>query len=83
MQNADEVMVMSFAERSCDYHVTLQLDKLKEEGPGGGALVPLSRHSPNMEASVLLHNIQRIMQASQLVYMAPPTLHCAVNGPTH
>ena len=44
----------------------LQLDKLREEGsgPGGGALVPSSRHTPNMEATVLLHNIQRIMQAS-------------------
>ena len=53
------------ASGSCDCHVTcFQLDKLREEGPGGGALVPASRHTPNMEAAVLLHNIQRIMQAS-------------------
>jgi FK506-binding protein 15 len=42
-----------------------QLDKLREEGSGGGALVPSSRHTPNMEATVLLHNIQRIMQENE------------------
>ena len=44
----------------------LQLDKLREEGGGGGgdssALSLRGSPAPKMEAGVLLHNIQRIIQ---------------------
>ena len=40
-----------------------QIDKLREEGTSG-ALVSRGP-TPNMEASVLLHNIQRMMQESE------------------
>ena len=41
-----------------------QLDKLREEGvsTGGGGGSLMSRNAPNMEATVLLHNVQRVIQ---------------------
>ncbi len=40
-----------------------KLDKIREEVGGGGGTVALrDRVSPNMEAAVLLHNFQRIIQ---------------------
>ena len=40
-----------------------KLDKIREEvGPGVGTVAVRDRTSPNMEATVLLHNFQRIIQ---------------------
>ena len=41
-----------------------QLEKLREEGvgTGGGGGSLMSRNAPNMEATVLLHNVQRVIQ---------------------
>ena len=42
-----------------------QLDRLREEGigtGGGGGSSLMSRNAPNMEATVLLHNVQRVIQ---------------------
>ena len=43
-----------------------QVDKLREEAPGGVALATRGP-SPNMEAAVMLHNIQRIIQVGHFV----------------
>lgn len=46
-----------------------KIDKLKEEGAGGMGGAMVSRSStPSMEATVLLHNIQRIMQVRSCCY---------------
>ena len=52
--------------------ISNKLDKLREEGAaggggvgGGGASLALRGPSPNMEAAVLLHNFQRIIQVSE------------------
>ena len=49
--------------------VNSKLDKLREESAGGGvgssALVPKGASAPNMEAVVLLHNFQRLIQESE------------------
>ena len=43
--------------------ISSKLDKLREEGvSSGGSSVALRGPSPNMEAAVLLHNFQRIIQ---------------------
>ena len=47
--------------------ISNKLDKLREEGAasgvvGGGSSLALRGPSPNMEAAVLLHNFQRIIQ---------------------
>ena len=43
-----------------------QLDKMREEGGSGGmALTSRGGPTPSMEASVLLHNIQRIIQENE------------------
>ena len=51
--------------KECDncHHFT-QLDKLREEGVGssGSGNSLISRNAPNMESTVLLHNIQRVIQ---------------------
>ena len=47
--------------------ISNKLDKLREEGAasgGGGSSLALRGPSPNMEAAVLLHNFQRIIQVS-------------------
>ncbi len=48
--------------------VVSKLDKLREEGPQGAGSSALARKgstSPNMEATVLLHNFQRIIQENE------------------
>ena len=42
--------------------ISPQVDKLREEGVGDMAVMRMRGTSPNMEAGVLLHNIQRIIQ---------------------
>ena len=44
-----------------------KIDKLREEGGTGGGALMSRGTSPNMETSVLLHNIQRIIQVSYYV----------------
>lgn len=47
--------------------ISNKLDKLREEGvASGGSSVAIRGPSPNMEAAVLLHNFQRIIQVSEL-----------------
>jgi len=42
-----------------------KLDKIREEvGTGGTAVAVRDRGTPNMEAAVLLHNFQRIIQVN-------------------
>ena len=46
-----------------------KLDKIREEvGPGVGTVAVRDRTSPNMEATVLLHNFQRIIQVCWMGY---------------
>ena len=48
--------------------ILTKLDKIREEGGSGGmnsALALKSLSAPNMEAVVLLHNFQRIIQESE------------------
>ena len=52
---SNEVRIRLFTNFVCS-----QLDKLREEGPG--AALTTRGPSPNMEATVMLHNIQRIIQ---------------------
>ena len=45
--------------------ISNKLDKIREEGvASGGSSVAMRGPSPNMEAAVLLHNFQRIIQVS-------------------
>ena len=52
--------------------ISNKLDKLREEGAaggvGGGSSLALRGPSPNMEAGVLLHNFQRIIQVRKQQY---------------
>ena len=48
--------------------ISNKLDKLREEGAAGGSsALSLRGPSPNMEAAVLLHNFQRIIQVSTYI----------------
>ena len=42
-----------------------QIDKIREEGVGMGGALATRGPAPSMEAGVLLHNIQRIIQESE------------------
>ena len=44
-----------------------KLDKMREEGisPGTGTALAVKGPAPNMEAAVLLHNFQRLIQESE------------------
>jgi hypothetical protein len=65
--------------------ISNKLDKLREEGAaggggvGGGSSLALRGPSPNMEAAVLLHNFQRIIQVSIKNIMTIILCVCDIN----
>lgn len=59
-----------------------KLDKIREDvgGGGGGTVALRDRVSPNMEAAVLLHNFQRIIQVRVVVIVIPILVLIFVNS---